>query len=382
MKHTLYIIALATFFIFTACNETIVTPAPQLEPIKKVGLKVYDVSMMLPLSNGSAVVPVINNSDESYFCIAIVNPDGSYIMSEPYPIGFYIERLFVNSAGEILVVSFTHNDDYDASYKLYKFNNQCILLSQNMIDNVPSTLFSNGDIAIFQHEFIETIGAESLVMKILENNLTYFLEQDFYTDYAFSFDDKIVLADIISGDFCIYKTDGTFLASGSVGNIIVDITYIDGFLYITTRGQITDSEELSDYNVQWLVYKVDINGSIVFSTPITAFQMYGNYSVVDGMLITTGTFFSDQERNKGYGSIFIINNENGKLIDSISVDYTGCDVLPLHVASDKKNGYNVYVLRQDSYDSGYNGFLDLSRGKLFIYHTDDLHKLDISTENQ
>ena len=382
MKHATYIIALVAALILSACNEIAVTPDPLNEPIKDVGLKIYDVSQMLPMPNGSALTVTVNN-DGYQACMAILQPDGSCILSEPFLLGYYIERIYVNASSEILVSSFCYDDELGYCYRLSKFDSQCNLLYQTLSETEPVALFDNGNIACFKREVIESTGEESLVMKIIDNNLTYIMEQDFVTDYAYSFDDKILLLDIVSGNFCIYKTDGSFHCSGTVDDIIIDVTYLDGYLYFTTRDDYLELDDDADnFNGPWIVHKVDTNGNVIFSTKIDAYQMFGNFSVVDGTLITTGSVSSDHQRNEGYGSIYLINNENGKLIDTISVDYNGCEVLPLHVVSDGKNGYNVYVVRQDYYDSDRSGFEGMFSGRLFVYHTDDLHKLDINTINQ
>lgn len=382
MKNTLYIIALLASFILTACNETVVRPDRLQEPVKDLGLKTYDVSIMATMPDGSVVTAL--SVDEGYeTSIAIIKPDGSNIMSEPFRATFGIERIYVNAEGEILVTSFTYDENYEYCYSLHKFDNQCNLVYEGLVQNGAVALFDNGNIACFQREMIESTGQECLVMKILDNNLTYIMEQDFNTDYAYSFEDKIVLTDIVTGDFCIYKTDGSYLCSGTVNSIVIDITNIDGYIYFTTRGDYPNyDEEAENYNEPWVIHKVDLNGNVIFSTNIDAYQLYGNYSIIDGMLITTGSFSTNHQKNEGYGLIYLINNENGKLIDTIFVDYTGCEVLPMHVAPDKKSGYNVYVLRQDNYDIDRAGFEGIFKGKLFIYHTDDLHKLDINTINQ
>ena len=100
------------------------------------------------------------------------------------------------------------------------------------------------------------------------------------------------------------------------------------------------------------------------------------------MLITTGSVSTNHQRNEGHGAIYMINNENGKLVDTIFVDYNGCEVLPLHVERDYKSGFYVYVARQDFYDGDRSGFEGMFRGRLFVYHTDDLHYLDINTIHQ
>ena len=104
---------------------------------------------------------------------------------------------------------------------------------------------------------------------------------------------------------------------------------------------------------------------------------------MENRIITTGAYSTDHAQNEGHGSIFLINNENGQLIETISVNYNGCEVLPLCVTSDNKNGYNVYVLRQDTYDINRQTFEMMKSGNLFIYQTNDLHALNINnTINQ
>ena len=382
MKHTLYILSLAAALIFSACNEIAVTPDSMHEPVKKVGLKIANSSYMMPQPNGALCVPVEGDYAD-LVSLATINPDGSYKLTEPFTKEIEIEWLYTNSAGEALIVGF-YSKDSDYGIKILKIDKDGKIYDKGIKEYWPVTLFENGNIASFGYELIDSDDTESLVMRILDNNLTYIMEQTIYADYAFSYEDKIVLAEMFTGDYSIFKTDGSFVSSGSVNQYITNIKYVDGNLYFTTRNISFDvGFQDEKTNCEWGIHKIDSNGNIVYSTKIFSYFLYANYTVVDGNLIVTGSYINEKSQDEGYGLIYLINNENGQLIDKICVNYYGCTVLPLYVAPDNNKGFIIYALRQDIYDTNRQPFGDLKTGNIFIYNTKDLHALNINnTINQ
>ena len=386
MKHTLYIISLVAALFFAACDEPAVIPDSVNEPIQKVGLKIYNRSYLSPLPDGS-IVTLVSAGKEGQYCVAKVKTDGSYILSDTLTEGVLFDRLYVNAEGESLICQFEIDSEGWSGYKLYKIDTKGNVYDKGFSDYWSVTLFDNGNIACFGREQLEPTGDETLVMRIIDNNLTYIMGQDFETDFACTFGDRIMLANYGIGEYCIFKTDGSFVNRGSIDNFITKIQSLDGYFYVVAeninRAQDEESEKSDNANTEWLIYKIDANGNIVYSTTINTFVLNGHFSIIDGMLVTTGVYSSDHSRNEGYGTIYLINNENGQLIETISVNYNGCEVLPLSVAADNNNGYNVYVLRQDTYDTNRQPFEMLKSGNLFIYHTNDLHTLNINnTINQ
>ncbi|MBQ3658384.1 MAG: hypothetical protein II956_16330 [Bacteroidales bacterium] len=75
-----------------------------------------------------------------------------------------------------------------------------------------------------------------------------------------------------------------------------------------------------------------------------------------------------------------MDDNTGDLLSTIPFDYLGCDIIPLYVSPAPNGGYDVYVVRKESYDEDYDyrgGFLAMNGGWLYIYHADKLSELNI-----
>jgi hypothetical protein len=77
------------------------------------------------------------------------------------------------------------------------------------------------------------------------------------------------------------------------------------------------------------------------------------------------------------GAIFLIDDNSGTFIEKIVLNYDQCAVIPCVISPDFKGGYNIFAIIQNNYDDVTNSNTDTDSGKLFIYHTDDLHQLQI-----
>ena len=76
------------------------------------------------------------------------------------------------------------------------------------------------------------------------------------------------------------------------------------------------------------------------------------------------------------GKIISLNAESGEQtgINTISLE---CGVIPFAVVSDDGGGYYVYMSRIMTSDVGQMGSNSEYGNSIYIYHTDDLNKLNI-----
>ena len=49
----------------------------------------------------------------------------------------------------------------------------------------------------------------------------------------------------------------------------------------------------------------------------------------------------DIKKDEGYGVIFMINDNNGSILETISCDYDGCDFQPLYNYPNKNGEFDV-----------------------------------------
>jgi hypothetical protein len=155
--------------------------------------------------------------------------------------------------------------------------------------------------------------------------------------------------------------------------------YADGNIYL--YGSFIDELGKEDIVYQYYIKKMDIFGNEIYTASLrTSFLFIDKITVYDGELIVTGAFLKDSDGEEGMGAIFLIDDTSGDVKDTVILDYKNCDVMPYIILPDKYGEYDVFTIRRDNYDDWTDfqkGEFGMDNGRLFIYHTDDLHKLQM-----
>ncbi|MBP5369134.1 MAG: hypothetical protein J6Z01_11835 [Bacteroidales bacterium] len=379
MKLAKYILASTAAILLNACEQTVYLP-PEQEPIKPVNINIRSTYLFEPIGNGSVAIPV-DIDDIGSVAVAQVHRDGSYTLSDTVLTMNNLSGICINSSNEILLYQYYFGDNGDC-YEVHKLNSEGKKVYHSITDYEPLVLLDNGGIACLKRDIIEGQSEECLIMQILENNFTYVMGKDFSGDGACAFDDNIFLYDVFSGDYCIFKTNGTYVNSGSVDHIITNVRYVDGNIYVVSfDSETVDPNKTDTGKYKWEITKMDLSGRQLYSTQLEALSLFNNFTIYNGNLIATGAISKDIKKDEGYGVIFMINDNNGSILETISCDYDGCDFQPLYIYPNKNGEFDVYAVRHSNYEtkSGeYNGFSYIEKGKLFIYHLNDLHKLQIN----
>lgn len=379
MKSTKYILAIITSATLLACNDHIVYPDPLGEPAKSLGIFLEDVEWFTILPNGSVAMPNHCNNTNA-FVVTTVKRDGTCISSDTVDNFVNFASIIANQNGDIIVADHNYDDNVSSICKINQQGKITPLNSAPMF--VPLTLFNNGDVAYFHREIINTSGEEHLVMHILGNNLTYIMEYDFTPEDVTSFNNNMILYNHF-GEYCIYNTNGTMVANGNIESPIYTVTFVDGSLYLLVWDGLAYSNSDSDaYNglYNYRIIKMNPQGQQLFTTKIVSSKIFSNFTVHNDMLIATGVYIPDYNKNVGNGVIYLFDNNNGQLKDTISVDYKGCDILPFYVSPDKNGEYDVYSIRRENYTEipdYQHGIANFYQGDVFMYHTNDLHNLQI-----
>lgn len=386
MKFLKYILIVTVALTLAACNDSTVYPDTKSQSIKALDLKMFDINLAHPLPDGSIIVPV---ESSGVLLLARVFDNGSYTLSDKVS---YINNFdfIANSIGEGLFAAFTYENGI-YGYSVTKLDENGNLGYHGIIEGyIPTiTLLDNGDIVYINQEFINGSSTEKLVMHIVGKNFKYVMAKDFNCTNVFAYEDKLFLYNT-SGDYCIFNTNGTFVNNGSLGNNIFKIHYADGFLYVITHEEevvdfLEEEPEPKDNNgvYQWGITKIDNQGNQQFTYVVESLAMFGNFSTDGKNIIVTGSVSTNYKNGEGYGAIFLLDINSGKLTETIALDYADCDILPFYVLPNKNNGYTVYTLRRNNFDdvtTDRQDFAHLKTGKIYIYNTNDLHNLQINNK--
>lgn len=380
----LTIILAATLF---ACEDT-VYPDPAKEPVKVIGesiLSAFDVTIM---SDGTIAHYIYD--DDRNVAIAKINRNGKVTMSETISAeGYSLEDLITNSYGEMLVMAMKGSyDNYNLIYDIYKFDTHGhIVATYTDIHNIKDvSLLDNGDILYVYSEKIENTEDYFHEMRILGSNFTYPIEDMENCDgnddaYATSYEDKIIIYNYKEEEYFIYKTDGTLVNTGSADSYGMEFQYLDGFVYRFVHKVMTDTttNPIETYKM-WYITKMDTIGNQIFETPIKTHILLSNLSIYGDLIIAPSIEITDYSTRNWRGVIYLLDKNDGTLLETISLEHDNCKVTPIYVSPDKNGEFDVYAMRFDKYDDtsiDINSENSIGYGNLLIYHTKDLHNLQM-----
>ena len=423
MKTLRIILALILASTIFACEDKNIFPDPMTLPVKALDLNV-DIMDVFSLSDGRAAAFVKldkqSTDTKDAYQLAIIDKHGNYTLSDV----MYFTKLdeeqeadkliYVSSSGEIFVKyqvreiaasnivkldkdghiiyskddkSFVHNGDGFYSYYLY-------------------SMYDNGEIAVLRSNFFNFNDEITVYYfwEIIDNqgnpkNITYHMDSDYYWTNIIPFEDKFFLYNSYMGingyyydydielsnpdfGYCILNADGTTVKLDKLNVPIYDVKYVDGNIYFTSLlGAVETDDEDGSFIAQWCITKMDTSGEVVIQSEIIqASYLSPNITVQDGTMIVPGLVATDVANDEGYGVVYLLDDNTGKLNDSIALHYNNVDVVPSVIIPDSKGEYDVFALVRHDYDD-WNDFKNdgnMENGKLYIYHTDDLHKFNVN----
>lgn len=402
LKNIIILTILATATIF-ACDDT-VYPDPTKEPVKmaaKNGNERYEMYVAPDgtiISKGSCY----NNESWQWGVFRKFERNGSITafdticdIKEP---GFRYANGCVrfNVVGEMLDANLIRDSEtYDLlCCAIHKFDSNGKVVESYYEDDVQPelvTLLDNGQIVYFTRNIDEETWDQSLVMHTIGSDFSYMMESNFECDVdenftgLVSFEDKIVLYNKLNGRYCIARTDGSLVFEDCVDIHLAFIEYIDGYLYMLSYTEAEEYDESFDYYDdyyiphQWHITKMDSLGNQIFDKTINTCDLHDKLTVHGDSLIIIGAEVADYSTLEGYAQIHILDNNSGNHIETISVDYDNCTVSPIYVSPDSKGEYDVYILRLDRFQDAFFDKMvtELNAGDVFVYHTDDLRKLQV-----
>ncbi|MBQ5540096.1 MAG: hypothetical protein IIU03_07675 [Bacteroidales bacterium] len=387
MKTLTYIMTLFWTMILFGCGKTEYAD-PKTLSVKTTGIEISNINEARPMSDGSIAVPLEAN-EQGNFVVAKIRRDGTVEVSDSIS-GIYntsmVLDMAVNSSGECL---FARISDYTVgSYVMAKLDaggRQVFPDDEVVLGDYQAiiTLLSDGSVAYFNSSFSENGTETPFIMKIIGNNFSYRISNTTPYNIVAAFDDLLVAYAQYSDDaqYLIFRPDGTVIGGGIFDcGIITSVQCIGGYLYFLVYDTDFNLDDGS-YSSYYYVIKTDLSGNQKFCEKVESDQMTDNITVHDGKIITTGKVITDKEKYSGYGAVFVLDDNTGKLLSTIPLDYLGCDIIPFYVSPAPKGGYDVYAVRRESYDDisdTRSGFHAMNGGRLYIYHADNLLELDIN----
>lgn len=396
MRSTQIIIALIVMIACFACEDKTVYHDTMEEPVKALDIEVSEYGMTA-LTDGSAATLIQTDNphwqydynpetDISDYVIAKIARNGNIQLSDTFSLLTQTQtksvdnKIFTPITGDIFVYNKYHDDysfDYDDNTpriltKITHNGNKAY--TRLLVREESCTALDNGDYALFSNDTLRqyyNLNDNSNLFYVMDQSPLYLPRAS-----AISFEDKIILyADNI---FLMYHTDGTLVTNETFDSkaSIYNVKYVKGYLYFVLQcGSIsTNSTNYPIY--KYVVTKKDALSTQIHSDTIVANFINDNIVVQNDTLIVHGIIQKNVEDNDFVGAIYFFDNEDGHLIETITLDNDDSSIIPYIISPDLNGEYDVYATKRNKYDSRNNtNNSNPYCGRLFIYHIDDLHKL-------
>ena len=377
-----------------ACEDKTIYHDSMEEPVKALDIEVSEYSMVaLPDGSAAALIQTNNphwqydnnpETDISDYVFAKIARNGNISLSDTFSLltktqtRLVDNQIFTPLSGDIYVYN-KYSDEYNHDETpriLTKItHNDNKVYTRILSQGESCTALDNGDYAIFEYDNMQQY-----------HNLNDNCNQIYYNlkqipgniEKAISFDDKIILyrfqSYYNSNYYYLYNTDGTFITNGAFDSTstINSIKYVKGYLYFVLKNEIP--AQSATYPIyKYTVIKMDALGVQIRTDTIEANFINDNIIVQNDTLIVHGITQKKGEDNDFIGEIYFFDNEDGHLIETISLDNDDSSIIPYIISPDWNGKYDVYATKRNQYDSRNNS--NPYCGRLYIYHIDDLHKL-------
>ena len=408
---------MATVALF-ACENKNIFPDPTTLPVKALDLDalVYNIRAT---SDGrmAAIIKTTLDADYDNHSIALIDRYGNYTFSDSFKMTMADEgniELQISQSGEFFLHdsynprSSCNNIKIDQNghiaYQLHEEGYKYEYTDYNYAEIYTIyTLLDNGDCA--RLNFITTRTNDEYIisgsyLNIIDkngvvNNLRYNIEteSDFFASKAISFEDKLFLysknSDLSASynitdnhEYYILNLDGSYVNSGCFENPIQYVKYVDGFVYVITTDMYDYDDAEDDTGVyQWVITQMDTSGNIIrtFDT-INSYFVLDNITIHDGILMIPGVIAIDYENDVAYGAIFLLDYNTGTVKETITLNYREIEMMPCIISVDNNGEYDIFALGRHGYDdwADFKKDQSMDNGKIYIYHTNDLHNLHLN----
>ena len=196
-----------------------------------------------------------------------------------------------------------------------------------------------------------------------------------------------------SHDFYVYSPSGELLNYGSTNYLYDNIINVVDPATNSASNAYAITNELYARNddgvvMYCVVSKLDSKGSVLYNKICKEIDEIYNVTENDGKLLCTGFYIPtsyDQMRNindymmaatSSIGKIVTLDVETGDSLATNTISLEG-GVNPYATVPDGSGGYYIYMSRIFSFDAGQLGESSTYTSSIYIYHVDDLNKLNI-----
>jgi len=381
----------AATFLVAACGDTEFVDTDTL-PVKSTCQKPYFSSDIRAVKDGAVVL----NYDHNPFDYTIIQRDGSVVVSDTLSSveSYQSWSCLLNSSDEF----FFYTKGEDESFMLAKYDQNSRLVYSRKYDacfnSYGKASLDDGRFALFNTDYYEPEACNRLMMRIIDKDgelkdYKVVLDFDFGDNYYFSidgfsiyaYDDRFIFSEYNFMDdnisYQIIGADGSWINSGAlyfvdsnIGKMITyDFKYVGGSLYALCLSQLPLDE------TPLKIIKMDKDGNQLFAADVPADELSQNITVNGDQLIVSGqkSIKSESDIEPKYeGGIFVIDNNDGSLKNSISLSYDG-EAIPWAILPANDGGYDVFITRKKDVDKWVNN----NNPSIFVYHTLDLLDLHV-----
>ena len=291
----------------------------------------------------------------------------------------------VNNAGQL----FIYDHDFDNNYTILRFEPGDFTHYKKFTMSIPrnygriggTPLDDGGFIVLAQEEVGEWQSNWCLFRMNPDGSLCNPISADYGDASSFSTFYSVGDKMIIQFSTMTYETIYVFSTlDGKVINKYSDPGKLfSSYLNVVNNSVYVLDPTYDQYSTTFVFHRFDIDGSNHQYTPSVVLDNYSNVTEINNRMYVTGySTISKQgynERSLTKGYVYSINLDDFNDIDSISMGY---NVVPHAVLTTPDNGYNVFLSRRFDYDD--EMARNASNTNIYIYHVDDLHKLQIDAQ--
>lgn len=353
-----------------------------------------------PITPYGALFPTIDGSLVAYvqrsvgdYCLVKIHGDGKvdstlYSFKGGEDRGNTQGSIFLNEKSDV----FIYDKDFNNNIQILRFDRDINAISNTRFSVNPDyrvegnwpVALGDGGFSFLVQSMTEFGDMERYLYTIdSQGNLQDVMPFSFSDEYVYSAsgvyrcgDTYIVQYDnqMNENTFTFLDLDGTRKATVSIpGFSLVTSYFYDNYLYalVHTSG--------NRYDECFSLYKFNLDGDLLTTSHSMTVNMMTNITEIGDRLFLTGYTNTPSQKqgtpDRYIGKIFSIDKETLADIDTVVMSY---NTIPLSVFSDGGDGYNVFLSRKFNYDN--TQYMNLNYDNIYIYNVDDLHKLQIETQ--
>lgn len=413
MKNTAYIALMIMLAALTACQDS-----DDIQHVRqdRLDIKTFPITSLTDprlLPDGSIVTLEADNStsgSSATYRIVKLSKDGSITKSTG--LSFHFEdggmpegrRLDFEGSDH----GFTFASDGEASFTYTTQSDFAVAktgagvaLDISVTNHLPGQFI--GGVPLDDGSYAVVTANDRVVLSVMDGNggisrqsiLPYLLYNNAHSYKIFGICGNIMIIDISAApkEFYVYSPDGQYLNFGTYGYLFDNIVCIADPTTNKFSHAYAITSEINFVNSDGktvegsIITKLDPKGCIIYEYMSLEHSEIYNVAEHDGKLIVAGYYMSNYGDNFTLSDVFsAATSTTGKIViidaetsDEISTHILSLEggVLPFAAVPDGIGGFYIYMARIFSSEISEMGTENQYGSSIYIYHIDDLSKLNI-----